>query len=239
MTFNDAAGVTTAPEVIATGDGSLTLRLPAGEGYKSLAGALTEARHLYLEASGVGARLRAGAACRVLEVGFGTGLNFLVTATLAASTGTPLSYVGLELAPPPVEALESLGYRHLLAPSELPDVLLEWRRALGPAPASGRHDLTHGNTRLSLHVTDARAWQDEDLFDAVYHDAFSPRTNPALWHAGFLARLAQRLRPDGRLVSFTVAGSVRRALADTGLKVTKAPGPPGGKREVLVAAKPT
>jgi len=225
--------------VIDTGDGSRTLRLPGGEGYKSLAGALTEARSVYLEASGVAERLRAGAPSRVLEIGFGTGLLFLVTAELADATGTSVDYVGVELAPPAPEALAALGYDQLLAPSPLPGELLRWRRALGASPAPGRHDLTLRTTSLALHVTDALTWSPGGAFDAIYHDAFSPRTNPALWDAGYLTSLASHLRPGGRLVSFTVAGAVRRALTGAGLNVVKAPGPPGGKREVLVAERPT
>lgn len=245
MAFNQLDNAPATPEVIVTRDGSRTLRLADGESYKSLAGALTEARHVYLEASGVAERLRAGAASRVLEVGFGTGLLFLVTAELAATTGTELTYVGVEKAPPPADLLAELSYEQLLAPSQLPAQLLTWREGLGRVPAQGRHDLALGATRLSLHVADALTCLEdtgrgavEGAFHAIYHDAFSPRTNPDLWDARFLTSLATRLEPGGRLVSFSVAGSVRRALAGAGLTVAKRQGPPGGKREVLVATRP-
>lgn len=224
--------------MVLTRDGSRTLRQPGGEGYKSLAGALTEARYVYLEASGAAERLRTGQPTRVLEIGFGTGLLFLVTAALAAETGTQLRYVGIEGAPPAAELLAQLDYSALLSPSPLPAALLAWRRTLGAAPTTGRHDLLLEPAQLSLLVGDALELQPEGRFDAVYHDAFSPRTNPRLWEAGYLTALARLLRPGGRLVSFTVAGSVRRALTEAGLEVAKRPGPPGGKREVLVAARP-
>jgi len=238
VTFTHASASPDDTEVVLTGDGSRTLRLPGGEGYKSLAGALTEARYVYLEASGAADRLRAGSSTRVLEIGFGTGLLFLVTAALAEETGATLEYVGIEGAPPAPELLAQLDYAALLAPSPLPEALLEWRRTLGAAPAAGRHDLKLGSTRLSLLVGDARQVEVEGEFHAVYHDAFSPRTNPRLWEPDFLSALAARLLPGGRLVSFTVAGSVRRALIAAGLEVSKRPSPPGGKREVLVAARP-
>lgn len=238
MTLNHADTWRDGTEVVVTGDGSRTLRPRGGEGYKSLAGALTEARHVYLEGSGVGARLRAGAPTRVIEIGFGTGLLFLVTAALAAESGAELSYLGVELQLPPAPMLEALGYAELLAPSPLPALLTSWRASLGAAPPLGEYTLQAGRTRLTLQVADARTAPLEPGAHALYHDAFSPRTNPALWQAPYLARLAALLEPAGSLVSFSVAGPVRRALIAAGLEVRKLPGPPGGKREVLVARRP-
>lgn len=222
------------------------MRSQDGESFKSLAGALTEARAVYLEGSGVGARLRRGASCRVLEVGFGSGLDFLVTAAEAQRCGTPLDYRAVELHPPAAELLEELGYHDLLAPSPLPRALIAWRRSLGAMPAAGAHRFEHDGARLTLLVGDARqvplgptsgSGPEAAAFDAIYHDAFSPATNPELWSEAFLGELAARLAPGGRLVSFTVAGAVRRALTNLGLDARKVPGPPGGKREVLVAER--
>lgn len=223
-----------------TGDGSRTLRLgEAGESYKSLAGALTEARDVYLNGSGAARRLAAGKPTRILEIGFGTGLLFLVTAIHAQAGGAPLEHVALERELPAAESLAALGYDELLAPSELPAALLAWRRGLGEAPPRGPHTFERPGVRLTLHLQDARDLPSTGPgFHAIYHDAFSPRTNPALWSTTFLASLAARLEAGGRLVSFSVAGAVRRDLGAAGLEVRKVPGPPGGKREVLVAERP-
>lgn len=227
------------PTLLLTGDGSLTLRAAdSGEGYKSQAGALTEARQVYLEGSGVAERLRDGRATSVLEVGFGAGLVFLVTAELAATTGTRLNYTAIEKAPPSADVLARLRYDELLTPSPLPARLIEWRRSLGTQVQGGAHVHRFGLTNLRLLVGDAQDLRPAGPFDAVYHDAFSPATNPELWSPGFLSSLAALLAPAGRLVSFSVAGPVRRALAAAGLVVRKAPGPVGGKREVLVAERP-
>lgn len=228
-----------AHSVVLTRDGSRTLKAPGGgEGYKSMAGALTEANHVYLEGSGVAARLRSRLPTRVLEVGFGAGLLFLVTARLAQEQETDLEYVGIEQAPPPAYVLEELHYHELLAPSTLPSALVEWRRLLGDPATPGAHAHQFGRTHLTLFVADALSSPATGPFDAIYHDAFSPQTNPALWSPDFLAKLAARLAPGGRLVSFSVAGPVRRALASAGLTVRKVAGPPAGKREVLVAERP-
>ncbi|HRQ10069.1 MAG: tRNA (5-methylaminomethyl-2-thiouridine)(34)-methyltransferase MnmD [Trueperaceae bacterium] len=230
------------PTVIVTEDGSRTLSSARGAAYKSLHGALSEAHAVYLEGSGMAARLADGRAGRVLEVGFGAGLNFLVTAAAAQAASAPLEYVALELAPPSADTLRELRYAELLAPSTVTDALVAWRAGLGEIVASGRHVFEHGRVRLELFVGDALspAWEVGSNWraDAIYHDAFSPSEQPELWSPEFLARLAGRLAAGGALVSFTVAGDVRRALESQGLSVSKVGGPEGGKREVLVALKP-
>jgi len=230
------------PTVIITQDGSRTLSNASGEAYKSLRGASSEARAVYLEGSGMAARLASGRGGRVLEIGFGAGLNFLVTAAAAQAAQAPLEYFALELAPPPADTLRELRYAELLAPSTVPEALVTWRAGLGEVVAGGRHTFEHGGVRLELFVGDALspAWEAGATWraDAVYHDAFSPAGQPELWSPEFLARLAGRLAAGGALVSFTVAGDVRRALESQGLSVSKVGGPEGGKREVLVALKP-
>ena len=78
----------------------------------------------------------------------------------------------------------------------------------------------------------------EAPYDAVYLDPVSPEVNRDPWRPAVLAALAARLAPGGALVSYSVRGSVRRALATAGLDVRKVAGPPGGKREVLRALRP-
>lgn len=232
-------------EPVATADGSATLYSPRyGQTYHSHHGAVTESAWVFVEGSGVGRRLRAGGAVRVLEVGFGTGLNFLLTADLARGAGAPLRYRALERDPLPGGTIRRLGYdRHLKHPT-LVDELVAWldrSEAVGTAAEPRR--LHVGTPRcpceLVLDVGDAtEADVGSGAFDAVYHDAFSPDANPELWAEPFLARLVAALAPGGALVTYTVKGTVRRALTALGLHVEKRPGPPGGKREMLWARVP-
>ena len=276
------------PDVVDTADGSRTLRSGAhGQTFKSRLGALTESRSVFLEGSGVAARLAAGEPTCLLEIGFGTGLNFLVTAEAARVAGTKVHYVAVETDLLPAATLRALAYHEALAPSPFPTAFVEWRAGLEeeeaapePGRVSGarRHRWGVGPIMLDLVVGNVlvdRTWElllafggsghglgfgagvdasvgtDVDVgvdvgfeagfdvgFDAIYHDAFSPSVAPELWSPAFLARLASALAPGGRLVSYSVAGAVRRALADAGLEVRKVPGPPGGKAEVLVATRP-
>lgn len=75
--------------------------------------------------------------------------------------------------------------------------------------------------------------------DAIYFDPFSPDSNPHMWTSDVLQRAANALKPGGTLSSYCVQGKVRRTMAATGLEISKLPGPLGGKREVLLARKPT
>ena len=224
-------------DVRVTGDGSRTLLSKRyGETYHSRHGALTEARHVFLTGSGVARRLAEGRPTTVLEVGFGAGLNTLVTVAEAARWGTALRYVSLEADLLPVDALRELDYRSLLARPELADALVT---GLARLPAGARaHAIEIGGARVELLLVNARHAALPVAAHAVYHDAFSPDANPELWDEAFLGRLYGALAPGGTLVSYTVKGAVRRRLAALGFQTAKAPGPPGGKREMLVARRP-
>ncbi len=222
-----------------TPDGSLTLESPRyGETYRSRHGAISEARHVFLSSSGTLDRLASGRRAKVLEIGFGTGLNFLVTAAAAGAAGAPLDYVAAERDPLPLEALVGLRYAELLYPFEGPAHLLDWYAGLGwPVPLGG-HTLRFGKTTLTLFVGEASGLVEDmgvGAYGAVYLDPFSPRSNPDAWEEAFLGRLASGLAPGGRLVTYSVSGEVRRRLERAGLDVRKVPGPAGGKRESLVA----
>ena len=224
-------------EVRVTDDGSRTLLSPRyHETYHSHHGAATEARHVFLEGSGVARRLAEGRPTTVLEVGFGAGLNALVTLAEADRWGTPLRFVTLESDLLPVAVLRELDYRSLLPRPEVADALYAWLDGLPPGVRA--HATSLAGSRIELLLVEARHAALPVSAHAVYHDAFSPDVNPELWDAAFLGRLCGALEPGGRLVSYTVKGTVRRSLAALGFEVAKKPGPPGGKREMLVARKP-
>lgn len=226
-------------EPVQTADGSLTLYSRRyGQSYASHRGALAEARAVFLANSGVGARLTRGEAVRVLEVGFGTGLNFFVTAAACLEhPGAALYYSALEHTLLGAEPVRQLGYETLVA-CDVVAHYLEWRGGLGE-PAGKTSVFEWQNVRLELLLGEATEQTlPPATFHAVYHDAFSPEVNPELWSERFLAELVRALRPGGALVSYCVQGRVRRTLQRLGLEVSKYPGPAGGKREVLVARKP-
>ena len=221
-----------------TRDGSTTLYSERyAQTYASAHGALSEAREVFLGGSSVAQKLAEGREVRVLEVGFGTGLNFFVTAAACqAQPAAKLSYMALEHTLLDAPTVRALGYGPLGA-DPLVEHYLRWREAL-PAPA-GLCMFEDERVRLELLVGDALTQTlPTESFGAVYHDAFSPEVNPDLWSEVFLKVLVRALVPGGTLVSYCVQGAVRRRLGALGLSVSKRPGPRGGKREVLFAQKP-
>ena len=226
--------------MVTTADGSRTLYSERyGQTMHSYRGALTESRHVFLEGAGVAVRLGRGEEARVLEVGFGTGLNFFVTADLALKTGTPLEYVALERDLLPSQVVRELGYERGLEQKSLLQKFLRARDNLPEPPPAGRYALNLSKgVRLELRLGDAtKVGLEPGHYEAVYMDAFSPDANPELWSEEFLGGLYHALRPGGCLSSYCVKGGVRRRLQALGFEVQKRPGPPGGKREMLVATK--
>lgn len=207
-----------------TADGSATLYVPAlDEHYHSVKGALSESRHVFVD---MGLRASPAAAPRVLEVGFGTGLNALLTWLEADRSGRPVRYAALELYPlSPAQAL-ALGYE----PSDRLRALHEapWEEAVSLSPCFALQKLRADFTTFAFAPSS---------FDVVYFDAFAPDKQPALWTAEGFAALYAALSPGGVLATYCAKGSVRRLLQQAGFLTERLPGPPGGKREILRARK--
>lgn len=200
-------------EKLETKDGSFTYRnTEVGATYRSTNGALTESRYTFLQ----GTRLQdRPSPWKVLELGFGTGLNFRVTAEAALAAGVELEYVSLEPAPMPTELW--------LVPEE-------WKNLTMDEP------FRVGST--SLTVVNAR-WQNFEPpsahFQAVYHDPFGPGQAPECWESPCYQWSLAALEKDGVLATFGASGAARRAMKEAGYLVGSLPGAPG-KREMTVAS---
>lgn len=220
-------------EVQVTADGSHTLYSERyGESFHSHKGALTESRHVFLQGTGVVERLEHSLPTHLLEVGFGTGLSFFLTADVALSYGADLHYTALEKDLLSADDFTSLSYETYLEHPELFERFLDWRRR------SQERTFEYEGVRLELLLGDATLQPlPENRFHAVYQDAFSPATNPELWSERFLDKLRRSLRGDGVLSTYCVKGAVRRRMQALGFEVEKRSGPPGGKREMMVAKR--
>ncbi len=224
-----------------TGDGSSTLKdVRQDETYHSTFGALTESVEVFLRNSGVQQRFNSGEAARVLEIGFGTGLNFLITAKAAKESGCELAYTGIEYRLPPIELIHALWHDNLPDQKDLTKstcTAIASSRARHPPQATTTDlpDSIDEFTTLLLLLVDAREVQfGRRQFDAIYLDAFSDRNNPQLWTTEFLQKLRSSLRNDGVLTTYSVSRKFRDSLSQAGFQWQKHRGPPG-KREVLTA----
>lgn len=200
-------------------------------------GALAKARDIFLKPLLEAFPDGAGRPLRVLEVGFGAGLNFFVTAD-ALCDREGLEYVALENELIAAALLRELQYETLLKRPAIVERYLAAREAMGDNPAQGKHFITlNDNVALTLLLGDAcEAALPDDHFDWAYLDPFSPATNPELWTDAFIGMLYRSLRSGGGLSSYCVKGEVRRVMKRAGFQVEKRPGILY-KREVLVARK--
>lgn len=212
-----------------TADGSATLFVPAlDEHYHSVKGALTEAEHIYrdcafLHRAAMNDGLSVRRPLRLLEVGFGTGLNTCVTA-MAASDTRPVHYIALEKYPVEADLLERLDYGRLVDKHLMEEIhRAPWDE---PVPVTPHFTL---EKRRADYLTDRLP----TAIDVVYFDAFAPEKQPEMWSAAAFARLVEVMDRDAVLTTYCAKGEVRRLLASLGLKMERIPGPAGGKREIL------
>jgi tRNA U34 5-methylaminomethyl-2-thiouridine-forming methyltransferase MnmC len=225
-----------------TDDDSRTLiRRDSQVAYHSASGAVSETAHVYLGNSAVANRLQAGQPTSVLEIGFGTGLGLLMTLDAAVTAGTSLRYESIEYELLSPEVLSRLQLGRFLRNPHLVDALLVWLDSLGPCVPPGRHRWQLDDKRtLWLTHRDARAMDFAEIqsVDAIYFDPFAPSENPDLWKPAFLETMRSLLNTGGRLVTYAVSREVRDSFAKAGFQVQRVSGPPGGKREVLIAQVP-
>lgn len=211
-----------------------TPRARGGDVYFSAEDGLAEARAVFLSGCRLEARLARGGTIIVGELGFGTGLNFLSAWQLfeaAAPADARLHFISVEGFP----LCRDDARRALSAFPELADraqsLASQW-----PSPFKGPHRRVFAGGRVVLSVfhdtVEAALAQMDFTADAWFLDGFAPALNAAMWSDevfGHIARLSGR---GTRLGTFTVAGAVRRGLAQAGFAVEKVPGF-GRKRERL------
>ena len=158
----------------------------------------------------------------VFEMGFGTGLNALLTLIEADKIKRPIHYTTLELFP--LETSEALGLNYCMQLGRL-DLLqsytlmhdCEWESKIPVSPYF----------HFQKIKADIKEYTSPTLFNLVYYDAFAPVAQPSLWTAKLFETIYRWLRPGGILITYSSKGVVRRALQSAGFEVEKLPGPPG------------
>lgn len=229
-------------QLLKTKDGSYTLLdTQRQETYHSTFGAMTETDQVYLRNSGVYQRLQLQQATSILEIGFGTGFNFLHTARHAIQSNCTLHYTACEMSPVGREIAHELLTHNAPDAPQLCSFTADALAGIANLPETD-HTLDQQistafeqNINLHLHRVDACSQHfPAAAFDAIYLDAFSKKNNPSLWSTEFLRNLHQAAKPDATLATYCVNGEFRRALDAAGFRFRKLPGPEG-KREVLIA----
>lgn len=224
-------------QLLQTADGSNTIyNSEIGENYHSKHGALQESRHVFLQ-SGLQHFLSVKEALgnpiqevKILEVGLGTGLNFLLSADYCTRQQIKLDYVGIEAFPLDTDLIKQTGYEQYVN-QDL------WTSFQGMYPSAINHKVKiNAFCELELAHTRLLNFESPQLFDVIYFDAFAAIHQPEMWSEEAIAHTVSFLKTGGVFVTYAITGNLKRQLKSLDFKVEKAPGAPG-KREMLRATK--
>lgn len=219
-------------EIKLTADGSHTLYVPElHEHYHSTFGALGESVHVFIE-SGFHRAIQSFDEIDLLEVGFGTGLNALLTWMEAERIPRKVNYVAIEPYPLGEDIWSTLNYPDLFCTFSYQEIfrrihLADWGKYEQISPFFAIQKIKAG-----IEDYDPETGK----FNLVYFDAFGPEVQPEMWDGATFGKINKSMKKGGILVTYSVKGSVRRALGNSGFSVEKLPGPEG-KREITRAVK--
>jgi tRNA U34 5-methylaminomethyl-2-thiouridine-forming methyltransferase MnmC len=221
-------------EIIITSDGSHSLRnRDLNETYHSIHGAVQESVHVFIE-NGLMflENQNHPSEIRILEVGFGTGLNALLTLKHALGSKLLFHYTSLEADPITQETMEQLNYPEILDFAGAASLFQKLHTA-----SWAQEEVVWNNFVLKKQLG---RLQDvalgDDQFDLVYFDAFAPVKQPELWEVGMLKKVERSMKPGAVFVTYCAKGQLKRDLRSFGLRVQTSPGPPG-KKEMVRALK--
>ena len=211
-------------ELFITEDGSHTLFVPAiDECYHSTHGAVQESQHIFINS---GFKQCDKSEIRVLEIGFGTGLNAFLTLMDAEKTGKKVYYTSLEKYPVEVEQALKLNYG-----DNRSSKLKKSFELLHTSSWNTEVQIT-AFFLLQKMQADFTTFDLDERYDVIYFDAFSPDKQPEMWSEALFEKIYSHCNPEAILTTYCAKGIVRRAMQAAGFKVERLPGPPG-KREIL------
>ena len=200
--------------------------------------------HVFFKHNGLPERWRQGSDFVIAELGFGSGLNCLLTirawlqhlaeSKVETNEDQRLHYIAIEKHPLSAESIVKLISRYPALKTICDELVDNY-----PPAIAGTHSRQLFAGRVIIHyrfMDAARALSDERLnVDAWYLDGFSPAKNAAMWSEELFIKLAQNSHQGTTCSSYTSAGFVRRNLQQAGFIVNKTAGY-GKKREMLVAS---
>ncbi len=215
-------------KIVRTGDGSDTIFVTElNEHYHSVHGAIRESTCVYIIN---GFDFCNADPVRILEIGFGTGLNAMLTFMKAAESGRYVEYTSIEKFPLSPLIINSLNYIDFFENEhgKIFDTLhsLPWDR---------NYYITDSFIFRKIK-SDFTVYNPSGSYDLIYYDAFGPDKQPEMWTKEVMIKIAGVSAPGAVFVTYSAKGEVKRNLNDTGFSVSLLPGPPG-KRHVIRAVK--
>lgn len=210
------------------------------ESYHSSNGAFTESMHIfikngllrYMEEYNLRKNGEFPAAITILEVGFGTGLNTILTAAeISKMRNTSINYISIEKYPLDPQLIISLKHNELIKKE-----MYEAYCNIINCPWNIPIEITPNFTLTKIQCDLRHMELPKRAIDIVYYDAFSPATQPELWSKEIFAPLYLQMGKNSLLTTYSAKGDVKRALRECGFLVKRVSGPPG-KRHIIVATK--
>jgi tRNA U34 5-methylaminomethyl-2-thiouridine-forming methyltransferase MnmC len=218
-----------------TEDGSHTVSVPAmNVTYHSTHGAIQESTLVFIK-TGLQYFIEQNrnspvATINIFEMGFGTGLNALLTLQHAIEATQKIAYQAIEPYPLSIKEVASLNYTALinkdLRQSFYAMHQCEWNEAVQ----------IHPSFSFQKIKTELKQFEATQRSHIIYFDAFDPNAQPELWTEDVFKKMFDMLYSNGVLVTYCSKGAVRRAMQAAGFTIKKLKGPPG-KREIVRAVK--
>ena len=215
-------------KIVTTEDGSHTLYVEGlNEHYHSTYGALQESMHIYI-GHGLKPLLAERHPLNIFEMGFGTGLNALLTIIEAGDI--PVHYTSIEAYPITADEIEQLNHTAVINHPYAAGLY----RQIHEAPWGEDVLITPTFTLRKIHAKLIELDFPACSFDLVYYDAFAPSVQPELWTKEVFEKIASWMKPLALLATYCAKGEVKRILTSLGFELSHPAGPPG-KKEITVA----
>lgn len=219
-------------EIRISKDGSHTLYVPElDEHYHSTFGAINESKHVFIN-HGLKPAVEQHKQLQILEVGFGTGLNTLLT--LLGNMDFKIEYTTVEAYPLDRDIIRKLNF---------PDILQNgyaagWFEKIHLAQWGQSVRITNHFVLKKVHSKIEDVKFRKNQFHLVYFDAFAPDVQPELWRKNIFNKIYQSMKSGGILVTYSSKGIVKQNLRSAGFNVERLPGPEG-KRHMVRGRKKT
>jgi tRNA U34 5-methylaminomethyl-2-thiouridine-forming methyltransferase MnmC len=215
-------------ELIITSDGSHTIFVPEiDEHYHSVHGAVQESTFIFIKN---GFNFCEADPLSILEIGFGTGLNALLTAVKSMAGTREVNYTSIEKYPIDNKMISSLNH-HEFAGENGKEIF----HLIHSSPWNTDVKICK-NFNLKKIETDFTKEQLSGRYDLIYFDAFGPDKQPEMWTREMFSGISSVSNKNGILITYSAKGEVKRILKACGFDVTLIPGPPG-KRQMIRAVK--
>ena len=217
--------------ILHTSDGSHSISSKNYQAaYHSIHGAIEESMHVFIAAGLYHQFVQGKKSIKILEMGFGTGLNAFLSLIAARKYGIDIEYHSIELHPLSPSIYNALNFHEQIPSSRQQDLI-----SLHEAKWENLESID-ALFKLKKIEGDLHQLQIDQDFDVIYYDAFAPSCQPDLWEAEIHQKLYNSLNQKGALVTYCAQGKFKRILKKIGYQLDKLPGP-GRKHEMTRAVK--